>query len=197
MSLVDAISEPFSPARSPMAVSIPSGLSTYTRRAFDTDGEQQQLFSTLLRICTNAARADWRSQCRSNSTAIVYRRGLEQGIYRTGPYDQRPYHVTHGVPQRRNHAEESPHGLMDFLVRIADGLWERSKVSGSHAEELQAVHRMGNLYSWGNRVLGAARGQEFWSDDAVYAVVMAARYLNSWLLCEEGKREIDGLWQGR
>lgn len=59
---------------------------------------------------------------------------------------------------------------------------------------------MGNLYAWGERVLVAARGGDGgpWvaDEEDVYRVVMAGRDLCSWCLCEEGKREIDGLWGG-
>lgn len=46
----------------------------------------------------------------------------------------------------------------------------------------------------------AARGGDGpWmaDEEEVYRVVMAGRDLCSWCLCEEGKREIDGLWEGK
>ncbi|MCJ1366972.1 hypothetical protein MMC16_006103 [Acarospora aff. strigata] len=198
-SLADAVPQAFNNTMpSPMALSVPSILSSQTSSGMDT--QQRDLFEALVRVCTNAARTYWRSQCRSYSTAVVYRPRAEHGRYRTAPYGRpasRSYHVMMGAQRRRTLVAEAPRGLMDHLVCIADGLWERAIASGSHAEELQAVHRMGNLYSWGDRVVNAAREMELLSDEAVYAVVMAARDLVSWLLCEEGKREIDGLWEGR
>jgi len=198
VSLADAVSQALNPVPSPMAVSIPSITSSPTSSGIAD--QQRDLFEALIRICTTAARTYWRSQFRSRSTAVVYRPRTEHGRYRVAPYDRpasQPYHVLLGAHRRRAHVAEAPRGLMDFLVRIADGLWERAIASGSHAEELQAVHRMGNLYSWGDRVLSAVQGTDVLSDEAVYTVVMAARDLVSWLLCEEGKREIDALWEGR
>ncbi len=200
LSLADVASLAFNPTSSPMAVSVPSVMSSVTSSGIAD--RQRGLFERLVRICTTAARTYWRSQFRSHLTAaVVDRRRTEHGRYRVTPYSRpanRPYHVLQRAHQRRAHAaEEAPRGLMDILVRIADGLWERAIASGSHAEELQAVHRMGNLYSWGDRVLGATRVTDFLSDENVYTVVMAARDLVSWLLCEEGKREIDELWEGR
>lgn len=199
VSLADAVSQAFNPVPSPIAVSIPSITSSPTTSIGIAD-QQRDLFEALIRICTTAARTYWGSQFHSRLTAVVYRPRTERGRYRVAPYDRcasRPYHVLLGAHRRRAHAAEAPRRLMDFLVRIADGLWERAIASGSHAEELQAVHRMGNLYSWGDRVLGAVQGTDVLSDEAVYTVVMAARDLVSWLLCEEGKREIDALWEGR
>ena len=198
VSLADAVSQAFNPTPASPTVSVPSIFSSPTSGGIAD--QQRDLFEALLRICTNAAGTYWRSQCRSHSAVVVYRPRAEHGRYHVVPYGcpfTRPNHVLLGAQRRRARAAEAPRGLMDFLVRIADGLWERAMASGSHAEELQAVHRMGNLYSWGERVLGAACGTEVSSDEAVYAVVMAARDLASWLLCEEGKRAIDGLWEGR
>lgn len=198
MSLADAVSQAFNPMPSPMVVSVPSIISSPTSSGISD--QQRDLFEAMIRICTDAARTYWRSQFPPQSTATVYPPRTQHGRYRVAPYDRpanQPYHVLLGAHRRRAQAAEGPRGLMDFLVRIADGLWERAIASRSHAEELQAVHRMGNLYSWGDRVLGAARETDVLSDEAVYAVVMAARDLVSWLLCEEGKREIDALWVGR
>ena len=48
----------------------------------------------------------------------------------------------------------------------------------------------------------AARGREdgaAWvaDEEEVYRIVMAGRDLCGWCLCEEGKREIDALWEGK
>ena len=198
VSLANAVSQAFNPMPSPMVVSVPSMTSSPT--ASSIADQQRDLFEALIGICTTAARTYWRSQFRSHSTAVVYRRRTDHGRHRVAPYDRpasQPCHVLLGAHRRRAHTAEAPRGLMDFLVRIADGLWERAIASGSHAEELQAVHRMGNLYSWGDRVLGAARGTDDLTDEAFYVVVMAARDLVSWLLCEDGKREIDALCEAR
>lgn len=198
ISMADAVSQAFNQVPSPMALPSPSVLSSHT--STDLRAQQRDLFEALERICTNAARTYWRSQCRSNSIIVVRRGPTERGRHRQGPYDRhagQAYYAMFGPHRRRAQPAEALPGFMDFLVRIADGLWARAKASGSHAEELQAVHRMGNLYSWGDRVVDAARGTDALSKDGVYAVVMAARDLASWLLCEEGKREIDGLWEGR
>lgn len=195
-----SVSLAFNPTSSPMAVSVPSVMSSVTSSGIAD--RQRDLFERLVRICTTAARTYWRSQFRSHLTAaVVDRRRTEHGRYRVTPYGRRPasqpYHVLPSSHRRRAHAAEAPRALMDFLVRIADGLWERAIASGSHAEELQAVHRMGNLYSWGDQVLGATRVTDVLSDETVYAVFMAARDLVSWLLCEEGKREINEMWECR
>jgi hypothetical protein len=50
-----------------------------------------------------------------------------------------------------------PHALPDYLACIASLAWERARQVGDHAAELEAVHRMGNLYAWGERVVEAAR----------------------------------------
>lgn len=39
---------------------------------------------------------------------------------------------------------------------ISQMLWDRAIRSGHHTEILEAVHRMGNLYSWGDKVRAAA-----------------------------------------
>jgi hypothetical protein len=44
---------------------------------------------------------------------------------------------------------------MDYLRRIAQMLWTRATRAGAHAEELEAVHRMGNLYAWGEKIVAA------------------------------------------
>ncbi|KAI9880411.1 MAG: hypothetical protein M1830_003451 [Pleopsidium flavum] len=198
ISLADAVSRAFNQVPSPMILPSPSLLSSHTPT--DLRDQQHDLFEALARICTNAARTYWRSQCRSNSIILMRRGCIERGRYRQEPYDRhggQAYYAMFGPHRRRAHPAETLPGLLDFLVRIADGLWDRAKASASHAEELQAVHRMGNLYSWGDRVVNAARGTEALSEEGVHTVVMAARDLASWLLCEEGKREIDGLWEGR
>ena len=55
---------------------------------------------------------------------------------------------------------------------------------------------MGNLYAWTDKVVGAVEGGVKLEDCQVYGVFMAARDLVSWTLWEEGKREIDRLWEG-
>ena len=122
--------------------------------------------------------------------------------------------------------------LPDYLALIAERVWSRARGGGEHSACLDAVHRMGNLYSWGETVVAAANGDESGGDsfaarinshggfrdtdatvedgkvvqegedtdyeqrfeDSVFRVVMAARDLAGFLLCEEGKVEIEDLW---
>lgn len=104
---------------------------------------------------------------------------------------------------------ESSLQLMDYMQRISQMLWDRAIRSGDHAEILEAVHRMSNLYSWGNRVRAAAEwrigegvGLEIEAGtsmavmvdrEAVLDVTRASRDLVSWLLSKDGKRKIDQL----
>ena len=63
------------------------------------------------------------------------------------------------------------------------------------------MHRMGNLYAWGERVVRAAReagaGESGVEEgvEEVWEVVMAARDLVAWLLCEEAKEEVWDVWR--
>ncbi len=81
---------------------------------------------------------------------------------------------------------------MNYLFRIVDLMWEQTKQANS--ERFELIHRMGNLFS-GRKKAMAAAGRETieldMSQEAVLDVVMAARDLTSWFLCEDGKREID------
>ena len=56
----------------------------------------------------------------------------------------------------REQQQQEP-SLADYLPRIAQKVWERALDSRNHAAELEAVHRMGNLYGWGEIIVGAAR----------------------------------------
>ena len=85
---------------------------------------------------------------------------------------------------------------MDYIFRIADGMWQRAKNVGPEAERLELVRRMGNLFSWGGKVMAAAERPIVELDvrsGGVWDVVMAARDLTGWFLCEDGKGEIDRL----
>lgn len=55
---------------------------------------------------------------------------------------------------------------------------------------------MGRLYTGAERVMRAAKGGRMWEGASVRDVVLAARDLAAWLLCEEGVREVEALWRG-
>ena len=157
-----------------------------TPNARDILNRQQELFEGLERVCTNAARAYWRSQCDSALDKLAIRSSRHRRRNQFQPY-----------PTDRFRSQQQL-SLADYLVRIAQKLWERATASNDHAAELEAVHRMGNLYAWGERIAMAARGEmAFGTQDGVFRIVMAARDLASWLLNEEAKREIDEIWQDR
>lgn len=50
---------------------------------------------------------------------------------------------------------------MDYVFCIAQLVWARATRAGEHAEELEAVHRMGNLYAWGEKVVAATAAAGF------------------------------------
>lgn len=155
-----------------------------TPNAKDILNRQQELFEGLEQACTRAACAYWRSQCDS---------ALDKRVIRSSRYRRRD----HFHPYRTEHFRSQQQlSLADYLVRIAQKLWERATASSDHAAELEAVHRMGNLYAWGERIAMAARGEmAFGTQDGVFRIVMVARDLASWLLNEEAKREIDEISQ--
>ncbi len=81
---------------------------------------------------------------------------------------------------------------MNFLFRIVDQMREQTKQANS--ERFELIHRMGNLFSGREKVMAAAGRETIeldMSQEAVLDVVMAARDLTRWFLCEDGKREID------
>lgn len=83
---------------------------------------------------------------------------------------------------------------MDYLLRITDKMWKQTKQALHNSDKFELIHRIGNMFSWSEKVMAAA-GREVtelnMSQEAVLDVVMAARDLTSWFLCEDGKREID------
>lgn len=164
----------------------PSLSRQYTPNARDIFNRQQELFEGLEQACTIAARAYWRSQ---------YDSALDKSVIRSPRHRRRNHFQPYPTDRFR---PEQTLSLADYLVRIAQKLWERALATGDHAAELEAVHRMGNLYAWGERIAMAARGEmACGTQDSVFRIVMAARDLASWLLNEEAKREIDGIWQDR
>lgn len=98
---------------------------------------------------------------------------------------------------------------MDYMQLISQMLWDRAIRSGDHTEILEAVHRMGNLYSWGDKVRAAAEWKiqegvgsglgtgaslaAMPNREAILDVTRASRDLVSWLLSEDGKRKVDQL----
>ena len=61
------------------------------------------------------------------------------------------------------------------------------------AEESEAVHRMSNIYSWGETITRAARGElGLASEEEMFKVVIDALEMTSWMLCEDAKAEIVG-----
>ncbi|MCJ1306490.1 hypothetical protein MMC25_000133 [Agyrium rufum] len=145
-----------------------------------------RLFEGLELICRNAAAAYWHSQSENTLNPRLPLRPA-RGRYR--PQQEYPYSVPHFVADQHL-------GLADFVACIAQLIWDRAMITEDHAGELEAVHRMGNLYAWGERVTSAARGEMgVASAEETYRVVMAARDLVSWLLNEDAKREIEVLWR--
>ncbi len=85
---------------------------------------------------------------------------------------------------------------MDYIFRLAYSMWQLAKNVGPDAERLELVRRMGNSFSWGEKVMAAAERpivELDMSPGSVWDVVMAARDLTGWFVCEDGKREIDRL----
>lgn len=96
---------------------------------------------------------------------------------------------------------------INYMQRISQIPGDRGIRSGDHAEILEAVHRMGKLCSWGNKVRAAAerKMQEglglrpeigvsmamMVDKEAVLDVTRASRDLVSRLLSEDGKGKVD------
>ena len=92
--------------------------------------------------------------------------------------------------------QESELSLTDYLLRIADKMWKQAKQAPQNSERLEFIRRVGNLLSWSEKVTAAAWKEPTepeMSQEAILDVVMAARDLTSWFLCQDGKREIDRL----
>ncbi|MCJ1380983.1 hypothetical protein MMC17_004092 [Xylographa soralifera] len=139
---------------------------------------QIELFQSLERSCTAAARTYWRSQCDSSffKPLVLRRPRLRRNQRESLPY---PTGRIRSLPQ---------HPLASCLSDIARNLWERAE---GPAQELEAVYRMGNIYSWGEKVTRAARGElGIAPEEEIFRVVIAALDLTSWMLCEEAKAEI-------
>ncbi|MCJ1294729.1 hypothetical protein MMC34_006287 [Xylographa carneopallida] len=139
---------------------------------------QVELFQSLERSCTAAAQTYWHSQCDSSffQPLVLRRPRLRRNQRESEPY---PTGRIRSLPQ---------HSLASCLSDIARNVWERAE---GPAEELEAVYRMGNIYSWGERVIRAARGElGIAPEEEIFKVVIAALDLTSWMLCEEAKAEI-------
>ncbi|MCJ1318097.1 hypothetical protein MMC15_003424 [Xylographa vitiligo] len=140
---------------------------------------QLELFRKLERLCTAAAQHYWRSQCHSSfSKPAVHRRPrLRRAQRESGPYP------TGRIPSPPQHSFDS------CLSEIARTLYERAE---GPAQEVEAVHRMGNLYGWSELILDASRGGdlEIATEEVIFGVVIAAFEMTSWMLHQKSKEEI-------
>ncbi|KAI9821572.1 MAG: hypothetical protein M1832_003246 [Thelocarpon impressellum] len=142
---------------------------------------QAALFSQLHAVCTDALRHYWTSSEAAISAS-------------SHPFSSAP----------------PPSTMQDYLAAIASSLWTRSQNSSSptytatsarsagaaHPERLQAVHRMSNLYAWGEHLeqLVSITSPAPVPDERVVRALFDARDLCAWCLCEEGKAEIERVW---
>ncbi|MCJ1282063.1 hypothetical protein MMC26_001386 [Xylographa opegraphella] len=139
---------------------------------------QIELFQSIERICSAAVQTYWRSQCDSSFFKPLV---LRSPRLRRNQRESLPYPTGRilSLPQ---------HSLASYLSDIARNVWERAE---GPAQELEAVYRMGNIYSWGEKVTRAARGElGIASKEDIFKVLIAALDLTSWMLCEEAKVEI-------
>lgn len=88
--------------------------------------------------------------------------------------------------------------LMDYMQRISQMLWDRATGSRDHAEILEAVHRVGNFNSWGDRVRAAAEwkiqedvGLPPQTDTSIAVVVNREAVLEVARASEDRKRKLD------
>lgn len=187
----------------------PSSFPSFRAAFPGTLDQQRELFRALERICTVAAATYWRSQRRAvidercHVARAAHHFVLTRGLMT--PTNRRYHPYAHGA---ETGFRECSLGLTDYVLRIAHLLWDRATRLSEHSEELEAVHRMGNLYSWGRKVADAAAGNfeegaaghdPMWAlrEEAVMEVMMAGRDLAAWLLNEHAKREIDELLERR
>lgn len=160
--------------------------------------QRQLVYLTgLENACIAAAAAYWRSQC--DSAFAKPRLSSPQLSSTRDPIAQLQrvnLPMSSSVISRTPATASTTHtALATYLHAIADLQWRRAGASADAAAALEAVHRMGNLYAWGDRIVGAARGELGVADEtSLAAVAVTARDLASWLLSEEAKREIEVLW---
>ena len=179
----------------------------YTANAADIVTQQLDLFTSLETACTNAARSYWRSQCESafdlpQGSRVRYRR---HPPVRIAPYAlserSRTAHIYSNVHPSAAHPTQqqlpAQPTLRDYIHAISDGLWRRASCRDtSPSAQLEAVHRIGNLYTWTEHVVSSARGEfGLASRGTVFNVVMAARDMCTWMLDEAGKKRIEALWE--
>ena len=100
---------------------------------------------------------------------------------------------------RHIYTEDARLDLKTLLSRICNQMWERAMSSDSRQEEELAVNRMMDLYGWAHCV-GRAKVKadvegELISDGDMVTLFLAARDLAGWLLFEQGKGEVQRLWE--
>ena len=149
---------------------------------------QQVLFRSLEALCTTAARTFWLSQSNCALDRPFNSFENRHGLHR---YRYHPYSASRRCPQ----AHQEATGLAAYLVRVSNMIWERALRAGDHAQELDAVYRMGNLYHWGNRVAMAARGDLGLMDkDTVFSIMLEAMQMATYLLHDGMRSQIMELW---
>ena len=149
---------------------------------------QQVLFRSVEALCTTAARNFWLSQsnCALDRPFSAFEN--RQCLHR---YRYHPYSASRRCPQ----AHQQATGLAAYLIRIANMIWERALRAGDHAQELDAVYRMGNLYHWGNRVAMATRGDlGLMNKDSVFSIMLEATQMATYLLHDGMRSQIMELW---
>ncbi|KAI9704365.1 MAG: hypothetical protein M1836_007228 [Candelina mexicana] len=162
----------------------------------DQDGmhdRQRELFKTLERLCTHTGRYYSRSE--HDQRWSPGGRTNHFPFCRHHPY-ARP--ITHPSRNRtpQSYQPQTSTTLLDYISCISTTLWSTAFTSptSSHFAKQQAVQRMANLYSWADNVVSEASSQRVLTEEEVFGVVMSARDLASWCLCEMEKAEIERLW---
>ncbi|KAI9724331.1 MAG: hypothetical protein M1812_000399 [Candelaria pacifica] len=154
---------------------------------------QHALFENLERLCTNAAK--YYSHNERHQRWSTSRRTSSPTSHRHHPYARS---TTHSYRPHIPHSYQTHTStLLEYISRISTTLWTTALTcpTPSHFAELQAVHRMGNLYSWAETVILAVSNRGILSDEEVFRVVVSARDLVVWCLHEVGKTQIERLWK--
>ncbi|KAI9797018.1 MAG: hypothetical protein M1833_005851 [Piccolia ochrophora] len=160
---------------------------------------QQDLFSLLAAICTSAAGTYWASvKCSTTPSGAP---PVDDSTTSTLESSVRKRYYQYRL---RTSIVASHATLFDHLHALSSQMWAARprppspQSAAATAAQTRAVHRMGNLYSWGGKVIQAVEmvesGVSIVEDGVVWGVVMAARDLCAWCLSEEGKKAVEDAW---